>query len=236
MFKKKTVAATPAAVTMLRTSREDWHRLTEEIYVRAVAKIPCGMAVVSKSKLLGFTRLTMRLNPAFRSGEATQWVRRHFKVGQFDSIFAPGAALRPYEAAGLYEITDIKAGLPVHCLVGLIAHEKDPDLRAVVLFGGERLEGQLEKSLAALRECLAPTKGAVRDAQLQARREELLRDLKALDLKELSHLDVDVVARLVNELEGALDGAPIEMRSKYRALSDHLVRRRTRERPTHAGA
>lgn len=226
MFRRS--AGPSSSSTTHTTSRQDWEQAVVDLYARVVDGVPFGIAVVAKEKtLLGHT-LRYRLNPRFPHQAVGDYIRRRFNSGAFDRLFQSDEGLEPAPVKGLYKVTGDKVGLPRNCLVGRIEGTGHPQHQAVVVFGGERLEGQLERRLQVMGEVLAGTGGGVGrgESAVLDTHEKLLGALSNVNVKRLYDYDLDLLSRIVNGLEEGKEDLPKELKPKFKSVSDYILKRR----------
>ena len=215
------------------TARTDWDALVAELFDKVVQNCPYGMGVLNKRKIMRWNRLIIRTNPMFEPSDATLFVRRMARVAHFDAIFKSTHGMERHEHYDLYKVVDARLGLPLNTLVYGIQHAEDPELRALLLFGGERLEGHMERSLELVERILAATPTNQTASRLPkpgpddyGSYGELVAELRQINLKELDQMDLRDISELVNGLDAVIEYSPSTLRSKYRALNDHLLNRR----------
>ena len=211
------------------TARSDMDALALEIFRRVVSGCPFCLGVVSLEKSLFGKSLKYRLNQESSVPGVADYIRRKFKVGDLAALFKGAPEL---ESIGKYQLIRVKSnnfGLPVNCLVALI-EGKGSDARAIVVFGGERLEGRLEGKLDILDSLLA-SDGAIRTARggvVSAGPElsKLVNELKKINPKRLFDHDLATLAELVNHLEGHKDDIPKPLRPRYALLHEYILKKR----------
>jgi hypothetical protein len=126
----------------------------------------------------------------------------------------------------------------VKSLIYRVEHKTREDLKALLVFGGERLEGQMEYRLGLVAELMdAPTSGDVMAAapveQPRAHVEEssaidgLLARLRQFKIERLAGTDLSEIAELVNGLEEVIVHQPAPLQLKYKVLQEHFVKQRT---------
>ncbi|MBI4082579.1 MAG: hypothetical protein HY423_08210 [Candidatus Lambdaproteobacteria bacterium] len=220
------------------TDREDWPTLTSELYRRVIENCPFGVAMITRTRDRNLTRLEVRVNPDFENEDVPKFIRRYFRISHYDGIFHAVEGLVKEGPHDLYKIVGPKLGLPLHSLIYRIEHHRREELKALLVFGGERLEGQMENRLRTVMEIMeSPVRGAAvgaaaawvappPPAEDDTRLEELLARLRLIRHEQLVNTDLDEVAALVNGLEAEFGGMPAPLQVKYTALRDYLVRQR----------
>jgi len=214
------------------TDRTDWEPLLTELFERVIHRCPYGIAAVTKRKLVRWHRLIIRTNEMFEPGDVTRFIRRYMRVAHYDAIFKSTAGMEHDERYDLYKIIGTNLGLPVKSLVYGIQHADQADLKALLVFGGERMEGQMERSLELVQKILAAPPTNKHEAPTSPGPDdygsygELIAELRKVNLKELDKMDINVIADLVNGLDSVIEYSPASLRAKYRTMSDHLLYRR----------
>ncbi len=166
-------------------------------------------------------------------------MRGHLRRQNFGEFFEPrqGLGLGLDGRLGLLVVTDSEAGLPAKTLICPIVHRDNPGMRALVLFGGERMGGQLEARLEILEGILegGPAEGAPpargrseEQSEEQGRREQYMEALTKMDMERLPSQDFAFLAELVNELDEYKEELPRHLKPKYGTLSRFVVNRRLR--------
>ena len=210
------------------TARKDWPALINELYGAVVAG--CHFAIGIAAIQEGWIRSTvqLRLNNHFPSPEAISFIRGNFKKSHLESLFTSQEGLVRDEHHDLYKVTGDKMGLPKNSLVYHLENPDGKSMRALLLFGGERLENQMEQRLR--------TAGLVLGGELGARgrlkpedREQLIAELRKLNEKRLFDYELSHLAAIVNGLEESKEDLPKELKLLYRAASDYLFQKRTQK-------
>lgn len=217
------------------TTRTDWDVMVGELFDQVIHGCPYGIATVTKRKVVRWHRLVIRINDLFEPIEAALFVRRELRVAHFDTIFKATDGMERHERYDLYKITDARLGLPLNSLVYGIQHAEKPELRCLLVFGGERLEGHMERSLELVQKILTATPTNKHHPPSSADQEELasygelIAALRQVNVKELDQMDINDISDIVNGLDTVIKDSPAILRAKYRTLSDYLMnRRRTR--------
>lgn len=222
--------ATGGSVRAATTSRKDWDALIDEIYASAIAGAPFGIGVATKQKGFLGSSIRLRLNQRFPHPQITQYIRKRFQVGNLDRIFQSGAGLQG-ESGGLYKVVADGLGLPKNCLLYPFENQADKNLRAVVMFGGERMEGQLEKRLSAIGPVLEGTGRSSAWGGLPLdNHDQLVEALSKLNVKRLYDYDVELLARIVNGLEESKEELPKHLKPIFKSASDYILKRRLKRR------
>jgi hypothetical protein len=214
------------------TPRTDWDALVAELFDRVIYRCPYGIAAVTKRKIVRWHRLVIRVNDLFEPIEAPLFVRNMLRVGHYDAIFKSTEGMERHERYDLYKIVDARLGLPVKSLVYGIQHLEKPELRCLLVFGGERLEGQMERSLELVQKILAASATNQRHPPPAPGQDdfggygELIAELRDINVKELDKLDIRAIADLVNGLDAVIEYSPAALRAKHRAMNDYLLNRR----------
>jgi hypothetical protein len=211
------------------TSRKDWDPLIDELYAAAIAGAAFGIGIATKQKGFLGTSMKLRLNQRFPSPQVTQYIRKRFQVAQLDKLFE-GAPGLERDAAGVYKVVGADLGLPKNCLVYGFENPADKNLRGVILYGGERMEGHLERRLQAAGEVL---QGAARSSPYGGvpldNREQLLERLSKINVKRLFEYDMDLLARIVNGLEETKEELPKHLKPIFKSVSDYILKRRLKQ-------
>jgi hypothetical protein len=229
MFKRRT--ATTGRRVGFSTDRPDWDAVITQLYSRVVEGAPYALGVVARQKgLLGLS-LRPRLNKNAGNQAAVDYIRGRFRDAEFDRVFQADEGLAQDDQSGLFKVTGEGLGLPRNSLIARVESSADEELKAVVIFGGERLEGQLQRRLQVLAEVLGQGPGSGGSQVVGAplgpeEREKLLAALADLNVRRLSDYDPDLLARIINGLEEGREALPKELKPKYKAAGDYLLRKR----------
>jgi hypothetical protein len=211
------------------TQRKDWTALVEELFVSVVSGAPFGVGVIGKHKGLLGASLKLRLNQRFPQPQVQEFIRKHFQVRQLDRLFERGDGLEP-DPSGAYKVEGGDLGLPRNTLVSLFQNPADANLRGVILFGGQRMEGQLEKRMQAARAILESTgRSSARGGLALDSRDQLEERLSKINVKRLFDYDIELLARIVNGLEEVREELPLELKPTFKAISDFVIRQKTRQ-------
>ena len=163
--------------------------------------------------------------------QITAFIRKHFQTPQLDRLFQ-GAQGLERDASGTYKVVAGDLGLPKNCLLYAFENPADKNLRGVILFGGERMEGQLEKRLQAASDIL---QGSGRSSPLGGlpldNHDQLVEALGKLNVKRLFDYDVELLARIVNGLEETKEELPKHLKPVFKSASDYILKRRLKRRP-----
>lgn len=227
MFSSQSSASAARVET---TERTDWDSLVDELFTSVISGAPFGIGIATKHRGFLGSSIKLRLNQRYPKPEVVQFIRKRFQAPQLDRVFQSGAGLE-YDQTGMYKVVGDDVGLPRNCLVVCFGNPANPDLRGVLMFGGERLEGQLSKRLEAANEVLrsrgrsSPFGGLVLES-----REDLMAALSRLNVKRLFDYDLELLARIVNGLEHTKDELPKQLKPVFKAASDYIIKHRVRHR------
>ena len=213
------------------TRRQDWDSLVDELFASVIAGVSFGVGIATKHKGLLGSSIKLRLNQRFPNIQIIQFIRKRFQVAQLDRMFGNSQGLE-LDSAGTYKVVGDDLGLPRNCLVYCFENPDDKNLRGVLLFGGERLEGALEKRLQAATNIL---EGTGRSSPLGGlaleSREQLVEALSKLNVKRLFDVDMDRLARIVNGLEESKEELPKHLKPVFKSASDYILKHRLKRRP-----
>jgi hypothetical protein len=213
------------------THRKDWDALVDELYASVITGVPFSVGIAVKHKGFLGSSIKLRLNQRFPNMQITGFVRKHFQVAQLDRLFAGDPGLER-DGTGTYKVTGGDLGLPKNCLVYAFENPADANLRGVILFGGERLEGQLEKRLQTAAQILSGTGRSAPGGGLPLEsREQLMEALGKINVKRLFEYDMDRLARIVNGLEETKEDLPKHLKPIFKSASDYILKRRLKRRP-----
>lgn len=208
------------------THRKDWDAVIDELYASVISGAQFGIGVVAKHKGLLGTSLKLRLNHRFPNAQVPQYIRKRFQAGKLDRLFQSEAGLER-DSAGVYKVVGEDLGLPRNCLLYLFANPADKNLRGVIVFGGERLEGQLERRLEAASEVLVGTgRSSARGGLALDNPEQLEAALAKINVKRLFDYDMDLLARIVNGLEESKEELPKHLKPVFKSISDYILKHR----------
>ena len=210
------------------TQRSDWDDLVNEVYTGVIAGCPFGIGLATKQKgLLGAT-IRVRLNQNFPSPAITAFVKKHFRIAHLEQLFQSDQGLEPDARNGTCKVTGDTLGLPRNSLVYRIANPQDANLRAVLIFGGERLEGQLERRLQAAATILEKTAAERGGLPPLDTPEQMEAALAKINVKRLFDYDMDRLARIVNGLEEHKEDLPKHLKPIFKSVSDYIIKKRVR--------
>ncbi len=213
-----------------RTFRTDWAALVRDLFVRVVDGCPFAVGLFTRDDTWSVPRMREMLN--FNGGreQMLYYVRRHFKRRHYDHIANSLEGLAPHERYDLYKIVSPGLGLPLNSLVYKIEHYSEPELKAVIIFGGERLGGQMEVHLKMTAGILeAPPKVLSADSRKpeDSRYAKLIVMLRAADPRKLRQAKLNErrwseIHEIVTGLEGMQDQFPEMLKTKFIILSNLL--------------
>jgi hypothetical protein len=213
-----------------RTFRTDWDALVRELFARVVDGCPFAVGLFTRDDSWGVPRMREMLNFNGGQDQMLYYVRRHFKRKHYDHIANSLEGLAPHERFDLYKIVSPGLGLPLNSLVYKIEHYSEPDLKAVIVFGGERLGGQMEVHLKLTAGILeAPPKSLVAESRKSegSRYAQLIVMLRAADPRKLRQAKLSErrwseIHEIVTGLEGMQDQFPEMLKTKFVILSKLL--------------
>jgi len=211
------------------TQRKDWDALVDELFASVITGAPFAVGIAVKHKGFLGSSLKLRLNQRFPNMQIVQFIRKHFQTAQLDRLFQSDPGLER-DASGTYKVVGGDLGLPKNCLLYAFENPADKNLRGVILFGGERMEGQLEKRLQSAGEILT---GTGRSSPLGGlpldNHEQLVEALSKLNVKRLFDYDVERLARIVNGLEESKEELPKHLKPIFKSVSDYILKRRLKQ-------
>jgi len=229
---KKKKESQQGQLNFLRTNSADIDSVAGEIYRRVVDNCLFCLGVVSTEKGMLGQGVKYRMNQEFSAPAAVDYVRRKLKPAQFGNLFGGISGMAQIRGMNLYRVQNPDSGLPVNSVIALI-EGANSNARAIVIFGGERLEGKLESKLSILESVLGKNE-SVRQAEVQKAQgpslQELLTELKSINPKRLFDYELNVLSKLVHELEQHKDSIPKPFRPKYSALNSFLLKRQLGEK------
>ena len=209
-----------------RTNRKDWDALVEELYAAVIAGTPFGIGIAAKHKGLLGTSLKLRLNQRFPNPQVPQYIRKRFQANKLDRLFQSAEGLER-DGTGCYKVAADDLGLPRNCLLYAFENPADPNLRGLIIFGGERMEGQLERRLQAAAEVLEGTgRSSARGGLALDTQEQLEAALAKINVKRLFDYDMDLLARIVNGLEESKEELPKHLKPVFRSVSEYILKHR----------
>jgi hypothetical protein len=211
-----------------KTFRNDWDSLLRDLFVRVVDGCPFAVGLFTRDLSYGFPRLKEMLNFSASKDAALTYVRRRFKLKHFEHIAGSLEGLAPHERYDLYKIISPGLGLPLNSLIYKIEHYSEPDLKAVIVFGGERLGGQMEvhlKLTTGLLEQPVATKLTQRTGGPEdSRYTQMIAALRAADPRKLRQSGLNEkrwheLREIVTELRDIQEQFPEVLRAKFTLLS-----------------
>ena len=215
-----------------KTFRTDWEALLRELFARVVDGCPFAVGLFSAEATGGAPILRGWYNYAAGREDSADYVRRHFKRGHYEQITSSLEGLAPHEHFDLYKIVSSGLGLPLNSLIYRIEHYQDPQRKAIIVFGGERLEGQMEVHLKLAGSILEhPEKPAAADPAgetTESRYPRLIALLRDIDPRKLRQAGPSErrwaeVREIVLGLEGIEDQFPELLRTKFDLLRKLLA-------------
>lgn len=213
-----------------QTMRKDWDDLVTELFTRVIAGAPFGIGVASKSKGFMGSTLKLRLNQNFENKGVIEFIRKNFQSKRLDRLFS-GDGMSPDRRAKLFKISGEGTGLPRNCLVYPFENPNDANCRGILIFGGERLEGQLERRLEAASGILDGTPGGSKSTPLGLEdHDQLLERLSKINVKRLFEYDLAILSRIVNHLEESKEDLPKNLKPIFRSVSEYILKKRLKRR------
>jgi len=214
------------------TNRKDWDLVVKELFAKVVDGVPFGIGVVSKEKtLLGYS-VRYRMNNGFTNKSVQNYIRKNLNAARMDKLFSNDQGLGKGAAGGVFRVEGENLGLPKNSLVARVEQQENSSHRAVIIFGGERLEGKLEMRLEKLAEILTgTTRTAQRSAMLSQSEEDLYATLQKLNVKRLFDYDLKLLSNIVNTLEDQKESLPKDLKPKFKVVSDFVLKRSVKKRP-----
>jgi hypothetical protein len=209
-----------------QTMRRDWDDLVTELFARVISGAPFGIGVASKSKGFMGATLKLRLNQKFANRAVIEFIRKNFQSKRLDQLFS-GTGLSPDPRAKLFRVSGEDTGLPKNCLVYPFENPNDSNFRGIIMFGGERLEGQLERRLEAASGILNGLPGGSKSTPLgMENHDQLLERLSKINVKRLFEYDLEILSRIVNHLEETKDDLPKNLKPIFRSVSEYILKKR----------
>ena len=161
------------------TSREDWDQLNRELFFSIVDRWRPALALLTntagRDAPLPIPRAMLRRDLDL----PVEQLIKGLSPEHFQEIFTLAKKKQP-DLSDCYRVTNL--GLPDHALVYLIEH-KDQTRRTMLVFGGERLKGDLEKNLTLVSEILNKTEEV--PAQIPPAEAEKQLPAKALETEKI---------------------------------------------------
>jgi hypothetical protein len=215
-----------------KTFRTDWEALLRELFARVVDGCPFAVGLFTTEATRGAPTLRGWYNYGAGRDDTADYVRRRFKRAHYEQITGSLEGLTPDERFDLYKIVSSGLGLPLNSLIYRIEHYQDPQRKAIIVFGGERLEGQMEVHLKLAGSILeqpersAPSRATTES--LESRYPRLIALLRATDPRKLRRAGPNErrwaeVREIVQGLEGVADQFPEMLKTKFELLRDLLA-------------
>lgn len=211
------------------TQRKDWENMVVELFSRVVDGVPFGIGVVAKEKTLLGSTLRYRMNNGFPNKSISVFIRKNFSGAALDKMFQSDQGLDRGPVSGVYRVVGDKMGLPKNCLVVRVENPEDKNQRAVAVFGGERMAGHLERRMEGLGGIISgagASKQGVGGSLESA--DQLLKALTKLNVKRLFDYDLSLLSRIVNGLEEIKEDLPRDLKPKFKAASDYVIKKRVK--------
>ena len=213
-----------------QTMRKDWDDLVTELFSRVISGAPFGIGVASKSKSFMGSTLKLRLNHNFSNKAVIEFIRKNFQSKRLDRLFA-GTGLSPDSRGKLFKVSGDDTGLPRNCLVYPFENPSDSNCRGIIIFGGERLEGQLERRIETAGGILNAEPGGSKATPLGLENhDQLLERLSKINVKRLFEYDLEILSRIVNHLEESKEDLPKNLKPVFRSVSEYILKKRLNRR------
>ena len=202
-----------------------------ELYINVISGASFGIGIAAKQKGLLGASLKLRLNQNFPSPQVTAYIRKNFKLAKLDRIFQSAQGLERDSRHDLYKVTGADMGLPRNSLVFPFENPSDKNMRAILIFGGERMEGRMENQLRGAVEILqgAPRSSPRGGLTLESR-ERLVESLSKINTKRMFEYDLELLARIVNGLEETKEDLPKHLMPIFKSVSDYILKRQLKRR------
>ena len=210
------------------TNRTDWESLNREIFTRVVEGGKFCVGVVSAGDAEP-GQLKYRMSQEFPNGKVIEFIRSQFKPAQFDQIMTSRSGLAVNGKYGLFKVTSDTLGLPLNCMVMPVTSTANPKLKSLLIFGGEFLDTQMAARLQALDGLLGRTEKAPSDRKMGASgrtQRELIAMLEEINIKRLFEYEIDALAEIANGLEEVRGQLSQNLRPKYGAVQQYLMKKR----------
>ena len=156
----------------------------------------------------------------------TKFVKGNFKLKILEKLFESDAGLVKDEQDNLFKVTSNELGLPRNSLIFRIENPAESNLRAVMIFGGERLAAQLETRLNTATDILEGKTAAGRVDQSLVGVEKLKAELEKLNIRRLFDYDMKKLSAIVNGLEDDKDNLPKALKPAFKSVSDFIIKKR----------
>ena len=210
------------------TSRKDWDLLNREIFSRVIEGGKFCVGVVSSGDAEP-GQLKYRMSQDFPSRKAIEYIRAQFKSEQFNSIMTTRSGLALNSKYGLFKVASDKLGLPLNSMVMPVTSAVDPNLKSLLIFGGEFLDHQMAARLQTLDNLLGRGEKAAADRKLGAggrTQRELIEKLEGINITRLFDCDINTLAEIANGLEEVKGQLSQNLKPKYGAVHQYLMKKR----------
>ena len=217
------------------TARSDWEKFVPELFNRVIVGCRFGIGVVSVDKGLFSRSLKFMINQDFPESGIDAYVRKNLTLDHVDMFFQGGGGTSIDSQNRLVKITGPGMGLPMNSLIAPIENRANRKLRTIVIFGGSRLEGQLEARIASLDEFLgrdgapAASGPAGKTGGLPSFG-ELTEQIKKINTRRLFDYDLSELARLANQMEEHRNALPPTLKPVYMKISKYVLEKRLKKR------
>jgi len=216
-----------------KTFRNDWEVLLRELFMRVVDGCPFAVSLFTEEESRGMPQLRGWYNYGAGRDPMADYVRRKFKRAHYEQITSSLEGLAPHEHFDLYKIVSSGLGLPLNSLIYRIEHYQDPQRKAIIVFGGERFEGQMEVHLKVAGSILEQPQKRIESKaggeSGDSRYARLIALLRAIDPRTLrqarpSEQRWAEVREIVRGLEGIADEFPEMLKTKFALLRKLLAK------------
>ncbi|MDH5752586.1 MAG: hypothetical protein OEZ59_09245 [Deltaproteobacteria bacterium] len=211
----------------LTTSRKDWDKLVTQIFAAVVAKVPFGLALVSREKTLLGAKIRYRINPTFPNAKIGDYIRSRLDEKTFGRIFSSNEGLESSGIRGVMKVVSDKLGLPKNSLICRLNNSNDSRFKAIVVFGGERFGGKLEQRMENLVELIKEGGGKFGARETENLKSNL-ESLDAIDASKLAEYKLSMLSHLVNSLEDTPQSLSSEQRQKLKTINGFVMRKQLR--------
>lgn len=216
----------PGEMNSEQTDREDWDALIDELFGNVIAGTTFGIGIAAKSKgFLGST-LKVRTNQRYRQPQIPDYIRKNFGAKQLERLFASDEGLERQGLPNLYKVLADGLKLPKNTLIYRFNNPALQQGQGVILFGGERLEGHLERKIQTASDLISGRKKPKDSPLGRVDHDELQERLAKLNVKRLFEYDADLLSRLVNGLEEVKNELPKKLKPIYKSVSDYILKKK----------
>lgn len=213
-------------VNSTQTTRADWDALIDELFANVIAGTSFGIGIASHSKSFLGSTLKVRTNQRFPQVQIPSYIRKNFGSKQLERLFASDEGLERHGGGNVLKVVGDNIGLPKNTLLMRFSNPQIKHGLGVILFGGERLEGHLERKAQTASDILSGTIAPRNSPLGREDPDEYIERLAKINVKRMFEYDIELLSRLVNALEEEKENLPKNLKPVYKSVSDYILKKK----------